>query len=109
MNSLPLVLKMDGEDKRFVSPSFIKGVLFRQASDIATAIENNAEENFDLDTTLQFVCDVYGNQFDINQLENGIDARAMMKTLYAVVNFVVGNVAQASALLAETSGNEEKN
>ncbi|MGG3798988.1 phage tail assembly chaperone G [Metabacillus fastidiosus] len=109
MESLTLVLKIEGQDKRFVSPSFIKGALFRQATKIASVIENTAEENFDLDTTLQFVCDVYGNQFDIDQLENGIDARTMMKTLYAVVNFVVGNVAQASALLAGENGNEEKN
>jgi hypothetical protein len=111
MKSLSIVLKIDGKDKRFVTPSFISGKLFRQASEIAEEIESANSEKFDLDKYLQFVCDAFGNKFDVNQLEEGLDARMMIKTIFAVVNYVIGNIEKASALLAqdEGSGQEEKN
>jgi hypothetical protein len=111
MKSLSITLKIDGKDKRFVTPAFISGKLFRQASEIAEEIESANSEKFDLDKYLQFVCDAFGNKFDVNQLEEGLDARMMIKTIFAVVNYVIGNIEKASALLAqnEGSGQDEKN
>ncbi|MCP1124561.1 hypothetical protein NKR74_14820 [Bacillus sp. 3103sda1] len=110
MENLTLVLKINDEDKRFVSPDFISGKLFRQASDIATAFESGNGEKFELDKNSKFVCDVYGNQFTVDEFEEGTDSRKMMKTIYAVVNYVIGNIEKASALLAAESENtEEKN
>ncbi|KEK17044.1 hypothetical protein BAMA_22710, partial [Bacillus manliponensis] len=105
METLTLVLKMDGEDKRFVSPNFISGKLFRQAAAIAEDYDSGKPEILDLDNQIQFVCDAYGNQFDFSEFEDGVDSRRMMKTIYAVVNYVIGNIEQASRLLA--AENEE--
>jgi hypothetical protein len=107
MKSLSITLKIDGKDKRFVTPSFISGKLFRQASEIAEEIESVDSKKFDLDKYLQFVCDVFGNKFDVNQLEEGLDARMIIKTIFAVVNYVIGNIEQASALLVQDEGSKE--
>ncbi|WP_278343262.1 phage tail assembly chaperone G [Parageobacillus thermoglucosidasius] len=107
MKSLSITLKLDGKDKRFVTPAFISGKLFRQASEIAEEIESADNKKFDLDKYLQFVCDVFGNKFDVNQLEEGLDARMIIKTIFAVVNYVIGNIEQASALLVQDEGSKE--
>lgn len=111
MQSLSITLKIDGKDKRFVTPAFIPGKLFRLASEIAEEIESGDSKKFDFDKYFQFVCDAFGNKFDVNQLEEGLDARMVIKTIFAVVNYVIGNIEQASALLAQDqgSGQEVKN
>ncbi|KXG09952.1 hypothetical protein AT864_01512 [Anoxybacillus sp. P3H1B] len=109
MQTISITLKIDGKDKRFVTPAFISGKLFRLASEIAEEIESANSENFDLDKYLQFVCDAFGNKFDVDQLEEGLDARMMMKTIFAVVNYVIGNIEHASMLLAQDQGGQGKN
>jgi hypothetical protein len=107
MNSMTIVLIIENEEKRYVSPSFIPGKLFRKASEIAENFEGKVEGNLDLDNQMQFVCDAFGNQFDINQFENGIDSRKLLKTVYATVNYVIGNIEQASMLLSDGEGNQD--
>lgn len=99
--SLTLTVEIDGKDKRFVTPKKIKGGLWRVAVLVAEEIEGGEILIADLDSHLQFVCDVYGNQFDIGQLEDGIDARDIMKTIYAVTIFVMGQVSVASEMLTK--------
>jgi hypothetical protein len=109
MNSMTIVLIIENEEKRFVSPSFIPGKFFRKASEIADNFEGRDEDGkINLDNQMQFVCDVFGNQFDINQFENGIDSRKLLKTVYATVNYVIGNIEQASMLLSNGEGNQDQ-
>lgn len=99
--NLTLNIEIDGEEKRFVSPKRIKGSLWRDASMVAEEIEGGEILIADLDGHLQFVCDVFNNQFDIGQLEDGIDARDLMKTIYAVTIFVMGQVSVAAEMLTK--------
>ena len=96
---ISLLIEIDGKEKRFVTPKKIKGSLWRQAALVAEEIESGEVLIADLDSHLQFVCDVFGNQFDIGQLEDGIDARDIVKTIYAVTVFVMGQVSIASEML----------
>lgn len=98
---LTLTVEIDGKEKRFVTPNKINGGLWRQASLVAEEIEDGVILIADLDSHLQFVCDVFGNQFDIGQLEDGIDARDVVKTVYAVTIFVMGQVSIASEMLTK--------
>ncbi|NUK30987.1 hypothetical protein HT574_13095 [Parageobacillus sp. VR-IP] len=107
MQSLSITLRIDGKNKRFVTPAFISGKLFRQASEIAEEIESGDSKKFDFDKYFQFVCDAFGNQFDVNQLEEGLDSRLVIKTIFAVVNYVIGNIEQASALLVQDEESKE--
>lgn len=99
--SLTLTVEIDGKDKRFVTPQKIKGGLWRVAALVAEEIESGEILIADLDSHLQFVCDVFGNQFDIGQLEDGIDARDLPKTIYAVTIFVMGQVSVAAEMLTK--------
>jgi hypothetical protein len=101
MDALTLTLMVEGQEKKFTTPNFIKGKLFRKAAEIATEIERADPQDYDFDKYLQFVCDVFGNQFDVNQLEEGLDARKFMKTFYGVAHFVIGNIQEASKLLLD--------
>jgi hypothetical protein len=107
MDALTLTLMIEGEEKKFTTPNFIKGKLFRLAAEIATEIESWDHREYDFDKYFQFVCDVFGNQFDVNQLEEGLDARKVIKTVYATAHFVVGNIEQASKLLLDDNKKSE--
>lgn len=97
--SITLKIDIDGKEKTYVTPKKIPGYLWRQAALVADEIENGEILIADLDSHLQFVCEVFGNQFTIDQLENGIDARDLMKVIYAMAIFVMGQVTIAAEML----------
>lgn len=101
MDSFSISLKIDGKNKKFTAPSFIPGKFFRLAAEIEQEIQSSDSDKFDYDKNFQFVCDVFGNKFDVDDFENGIDARKIVNTVYATVHFVIGNIAIASGLLAD--------
>lgn len=101
--NITLYLEIDGKEKAFVSPKRIKGSLWRQSALVAEEIEGGEILVADLDSHLQFVCEVFGNQFDIGQLEDGVDARDIVKIVYAVTIFVMGQVSIAAEMLTSNT------
>ena len=97
--SITLQIEIDEKEKLFVSPKKIPGGMWRQAALVAEEIEDGEVLVADLDSHLQFVCEVFGNRFTIDELENGVDARDLMKIVYAVTIFVMGQVAIAAEML----------
>lgn len=96
---ITLHVEVNEENKRFVTPKKINGIFWRQAATISDEIETNNVLIADLDGYLQFVCEVFGNQFTIDELENGIDARDILKVVYAICIFVMGQVSVAMEML----------
>ncbi|GIN59244.1 hypothetical protein J8TS2_35630 [Lederbergia ruris] len=112
MENLTITLKIDGKDKRFTTPAFVKGSLFRQAVEVSQAIETEEFDINNLDSYIQFVCEVFGNKFTVDEFENGIDGRKLLQTIYGTTFFVLNQVSKASALLTgdiEASEDEGKN
>lgn len=99
--SLTLELEIDGEIKRFVTPQRIPGVLLREAGLIADEFETGVADIADLDSYYQFICDAFGNQFSITEIEFGLDSRDVMKTIYAVALTVIGQVSLATEMLLQ--------
>ena len=99
--SITLILDINDKEKTFVTPKKIPGGLWRQAALVAEEIESGNALIADLDSHLQFVCEVFGNQFSIDELEDGVDARDLMKTVYAVTIFVMGQVSMAAEMLTK--------
>lgn len=95
-----MVVEIDGKDKTFVTPKKINGTLWREAATVSQDIENNDLLIADLDSHLQFVCNIFGNQFSIDELENGVDSRDLIKIIYASALFVMGQVTIASEMLS---------
>lgn len=98
---ITLKLEIDGKEKSYVTPTRIPGFLWRQAAIVAEEIEAGELLIADLDSHLQFVCEVFGNEFTIEELENGVDARDLMKTIYATTIFVMGQVSIAAEMLTK--------
>ncbi|MCO4849979.1 phage tail assembly chaperone G [Bacillus vallismortis] len=99
MEALTITLKIDGKDKKFVTPDFISGKLFRSASAIAEDFESNDTDRLFTEKQNEFVCNAFGNKFTLDDFENGIDARVAARTIYATATYVLGNITEASAIL----------
>lgn len=96
---LSLVLDIDGKEKRFVTPKRVKGSLWREAAMVAEEIEQHEIIVADLDSHMQFVCNVFDNQFTLAEFEDGIDSRDLIKTIYSSAIFVMGQVSIAAEML----------
>ncbi|MEH7102747.1 hypothetical protein V7102_02770 [Bacillus velezensis] len=99
MEALSITLRLDGKDKKFVTPDHITGLLFRKAAKIADDFESQDEERIFTDEQIEFVCNTFGQRFTTDEFEEGIDARLAGRTIYAVANYVMGNITEAAALL----------
>lgn len=96
---LSIVLEIEGKEKRFVTPKRVKGSLWREAAMVSEEIEQHEVIIADLDSHMQFVCNVFDNQFTLSEFEDGIDSRDLIKTIYASAIFVMGQVTVASEML----------
>ncbi|MBP1967975.1 hypothetical protein J2Z83_000067 [Virgibacillus natechei] len=100
MENFTIELKIDGKKKRFTTPAFVKGGLFRQAVEISQSIENEVFDINKFDGYIQFVTEVFGEKFTVDEFENGIDGRELLKTIYATTFFVLDQVSTATKMLA---------
>lgn len=96
---ITIILNINDEKKRFVTPKDVKGSLWREAALVAEEIEQQQIMIADLDSHMQFVCNVFGNQFTLTEFEEGIDSRDLIKTIYASAIFVMGQVSVAAKML----------
>ncbi|MED1676329.1 hypothetical protein OB894_16700 [Bacillus subtilis] len=109
MESLAIELEIDGEKTRYVTPNFIGGLHFRLAATISQEFEEQSFNVYlNLDKYLQFIVDVFGGQFKVNDLEKGMDSRKIINTIYAVANYVLGNIDFAIKLLSDKEPTEEE-
>lgn len=96
---LTVILEIEEKEKRYVTPKRVKGSLWREAAMVAEEIEQHELLIADLDSHMQFVCNVFDNQFTLSEFEDGIDSRDLVKTIYAAAIFVMGQVSVASEML----------
>ncbi|AVI46769.1 MULTISPECIES: phage tail assembly chaperone G [Bacillus] len=99
MEPISINIRINGKNKKFVTPNFISGKLFRDAAEIAEDIESTDPERIYTEKQIEFVCDAFGNKFTADDFENGIDARLVTRTIYGTANYVLGNIAEASRIL----------
>ena len=117
-NSITIDLEIDGKIQKFVTPQRITGKLYKPAILISRELEPQSTGEFDehgnelfsevdiisnLDSYMQFVCDVFGNQFTLSEFEEGVDSRDLIKIIYATTFFVVGQVGISAELLASSA------
>src|SRR5690625_4954976 len=98
---ISIVLDIDGKEKRFVTPKRVKGSLWREAAMVAEEIEQHELVVPDLDSHMDFVCRVFDNQFTLSEFEDGVDARDLIKIIYATSIFVMGQVTLAAEMLTK--------
>ncbi|MCY8241812.1 phage tail assembly chaperone G [Bacillus haynesii] len=108
MEPISINLRINGKNKKFVTPNFISGKLFREAAEITEDIESTDAERIFTAKQIEFVCDAFGNKFSVDEFENGIDARLVTRTIYGTANYVLGNIAEASQILNPDSKDGEE-
>ncbi|MEM5660007.1 hypothetical protein AAHB62_31890 [Bacillus cereus] len=104
---MKLTLRINNEEKTFNLPSFIPARLIRQAPELAD-IPNNPEAA-DLDKMVQYVVQVYGEQFTVDQYWDGVDARKFLLTTTNVINALVNETVEAAGANPVTDGAESPN
>ncbi|MES9748289.1 hypothetical protein ACUXP3_000854 [Bacillus altitudinis] len=106
MEALTITLHLNGKKKKFSTPSFITGELFRTAVEIVEDFESNDPERFHTSAQTEFICNVFGNKFTAEEFDTGIDARLLTKTIFATAQYVIGNIAEASNILNPEAAKE---
>lgn len=99
MENLTIKLRIDGKEKKFVSPDYIPGTFFRKAGDFYELLTSDEISISELDPLISFVCEVFENKFTIDEFEEGTDSRKIVPTILATVHFVMNNVELAAKLL----------
>ncbi|WP_111292197.1 phage tail assembly chaperone G [Bacillus safensis] len=99
MEALTITLHLNGKKKKFSTPSFITGALFRTAVEVTEDFESNDPERIYTSRQSEFICEVFGNKFTAEEFEKGIDSRVLSRTIYATANYVIGNIVEASKIL----------
>ncbi|GGN59309.1 phage tail assembly chaperone G [Oceanobacillus indicireducens] len=99
---ISIELEIEGKMQRFVTPKRISGTLLKEAAMISEEINSGNVIVADLDSYMQFVCNVFGNQFTLQEFEEGSDSRDIMKTVNACTLFVMGQVSMAAEMLLKS-------
>jgi len=90
---MKITLRIDGQNKEFVQ-EFIPARMFRKTMEIQAKLGKGFNEK-DLDSTVSFMVDVFGNQFTIDQFYDGLDARNLVKTVVGIINEIVEGSSEA--------------
>jgi hypothetical protein len=88
-------LMIEGKKKNFKLPSFIPGRMVRKAVSFTKMDLTNISEE-DLDDLVEFVANVYGDKFTIDDFYDGIDSREMLKVLGYTIEFIVNGTIDAA-------------
>jgi hypothetical protein len=118
---MQLNLRINGEKKTF-SVDFISGYMFRRALDLEEKRGKYLKKLIDeqgnvpaeeQDTLLNelygFIAQIFDKQFTTDEYENGSDARSIVDQSWAIVNGIIGQVADPLAKLEVKSYADKNN
>ncbi|MET3507033.1 phage tail assembly chaperone G [Halalkalibacter oceani] len=94
MNNMKVTLEINKKEKQFIAPS-IKARAFRRALELNAKLDFENLTVDDLDTLTGFVCEVYGNQFTVDDLYDGLPAAEFLPTLTDTMTAIVSGVGGA--------------
>lgn len=78
-------------DKTFIAPS-PKARMVRKAIELSETMNVNDMKVADVDALVGWLVDLYGKQFTIDDVYDGLDAEKLMPTLFDAVDSVVGTM-----------------
>lgn len=86
---MEIKLRIDNEEKTFVPP-FLSGELYKDFFKMQSILQRG-EAAEKMDTLIDFVCRVYGNQFSIDQYWKGIPLNKVLSEIVRTIN-EIGNL-----------------
>lgn len=78
-------------NKTYVMPK-VKTRMLRKAIEINENIDFSNMKTKDLDGLVDFIVELYGNKFTIDNFYDGLDADKLIETLNNSINGIVGNL-----------------
>jgi hypothetical protein len=81
-------------DEKIYVASAPKGRMVRRAFEIIENINLTCMKTADLDNLVGFIVELFGQQFTIDDVYDGLPAADLMPTLMGCVNLVVGKVGE---------------
>lgn len=84
---MKLELLIDGETKIF-TPPFVSGRAYRKLLEYDETIDYSNMGADDYDELIGFACNVYGDQFTIDNFWDGIPSHEVVSTLLDVFEFI---------------------
>lgn len=81
------------ENKTYIAPN-PKAKLVRRAFEISETINPNTTKASDLDEMVQFVVELFGNKFTVDDFWDGIDANKLISTILNCINGLMDEMKQ---------------
>jgi len=78
-------------DKTYIAPP-AKGRMVRKAIEMTEKTNFNDLKSADLDNLVDYVAKLFGDQFTIDELYDGLDADKLIPTIMECINSVVGQI-----------------
>lgn len=89
MDNLKIILPIDGEVMEFAAPAFISSSVFSKTLELEHDLENPQDYDVIFKKLYPLICDVFGNQFTPEQLQRGVDIRAIIPLAHEVIEHVI--------------------
>jgi hypothetical protein len=83
-----LTLKIDGEEKHFVS-GFVPAILYRRLLEMNKRVDYNNLSPEEMDELVEVVRNLFNNEFTIDEFYNGLSVKQLVPTIrkgIAVIN-----------------------
>lgn len=74
--------------KRTYTPKFVSGRMFRRTLEVSKVLQNGLGED-ELDAAVDYIVELYGNQFTRDELYDGIAAQELIPTIRKSINSVI--------------------
>lgn len=82
----------DITEKKIFVVDHLKARMVRRALEITDNVDFNNMKSTDLDDMLNYVVEIYRNQFTIDDIYDGLESCELMPTILKCVNDVVGTM-----------------
>lgn len=89
---MTLTLNIDNKERLFVIGSFVPARVFRQAVQAQRILNKEDVSEEDLDLVVSIVVNAFGNQFTIDDLYDGLDARSFLPTVTDTITTIINGV-----------------
>jgi hypothetical protein len=91
---MQITLKAENQDKTY-SLNFISGRALRKTIEMQKKFKANALDEIALDTMVDYVVDLFQNQFTRDEFYDGIAANKIIDTIIGCINSVIGQTSNA--------------
>lgn len=104
MKPIKVRLYIDDQEKTFMAP-FVPTRIVRTVLEMQTRMDFNNLKPDEMDELVNLICNVFKNQFTIDQFYDGLPADEFQQTMIKVLNAVSGRTDEVTA---DAVGDSEK-